>query len=229
MRRFLIVVVVLVGLLIAADRAALAAAESQIAERVQQEEQLAQRPAINLLGFPFLTQAVRGRYEGGRLEVQSLRTEKVRVNSLVIDLRDVSVPLTDLVRGKVSAVPVGKVTGVAMVTYADLAAATGVPGLRIGPKGDKLELTFAVDQFGTSTPVIATARIGVAEQAVRMTSVEIQGVQLPKEVTAAALGQVQSSLEFGVLPYGLKVTDVRIAESGVEVSAMAKDAVLRKS
>lgn len=228
MRRLVVTLLVLAGLLVVADRAALAAAESQLAAEVQREEKLAQRPTIDLIGFPFLTQAVRGKYDGGRLEVRNLRTEKLRVNRLVIDLRDVEVPLTDLVSGNVHAVPAGVVSGVAMVSYADLAAATGVPGLKIGAKGDKLELTFAVEQFGTSTPVIATARIGVADQAVRITSVQIQGAALPEELTSAALAQVQSNLAFGVLPYGLKVSDVRVAETGVEVSAHARNAVLRK-
>lgn len=228
MRRLVVTLLVLAGLLVVADRAALAAAESQLAAEVQREEKLAQRPTIDLIGFPFLTQAVGGKYDGGRLEVRNLRTEKLRVNRLVIDLRDVEVPLTDLVSGNVHAVPVGVVSGVAMVSYADLAAATGVPGLKIGAKGDKLELTFAVEQFGTSTPVIATARIGVADQAVRITWVQIQGAALPEELTSAALAQVQSNLAFGVLPYGLKVSDVRVAETGVEVSAHARNAVLRK-
>lgn len=227
MRRLLITLVVVVGLLIVADRAALAAAESQLAAEVQREENLAEKPSIDLLGFPFLTQAIGGRYEGGRLEMRKLRTEKLLVDRLVIDLRDVRVPLSELVSGNVGAVPVGKVTGVAMVSYAELAKATGVPGLKIGPKGDKLELTFTVEQFGTSTPVTATARIGVADQAVRITSVEIQGAPLPETLTAAALAQVQSSLAFGVLPYGLKVSDVRVADAGVEVSAQAANTVLR--
>lgn len=227
MRRLLITIVVIIGLLVVADRVALATAQSQLAAEVQTEENLPDKPAIKLLGFPFLTQAVGGEYDGGRLEIHNLRTEKLLVNKLVIDLREVKVPLSDLISGGVSAVPVGKVTGVAMVSYAELAKATGVPGLRISPKGDKLELTFAVEQFGTSTPVVATARIGVAENAVRMTSVQIQGSAVPEQVTAAALNQVQSSLAFGVLPYGLKVSDVRVAETGVEVSAEARNTVLR--
>jgi len=227
MRRLLITLVVLVGLFVVADRVALAAAQSQLASEVQREEGLSERPSIDLLGFPFLTQAVSGDYDGGRLEVRNLRTDKLLVNKLVLDLRDVNVPLSDLISGNVSAVPVGKVTGVASVTYPELAKATGVQGLRISPKGDKLQLNFAVERFGTSTPVVATARIGVADNAVRITSVEIQGSPVPEQLTAAALSQVQSSLAFGVLPYGLKVSDVRIAETGVEVSAQAQNTVLR--
>jgi len=228
MRRWLIGVLLLVGLLVIADRAALAAAKSQLAAQVQREENLAERPAVDLRGVPFLTQAVRGRYDGGRLELRDLRTEKLRVNTLVIDLREVALPLSDLVSGNIGAVPVGSVSGVALVTYVDLAAATGVPGLRITPKGDRLELTFPVEQFGAGAPVTASARIGVAEQAVRMTAVQVQGVQLPESVTTAVLDRLQASLGFGVLPYDLRVTDVRVADAGVEVSANARDTVLRK-
>lgn len=226
MRRLLITIVVVVGLLVVADRVAIAAAESQLAAEVQREENLADKPSVDLLGVPFLTQAVSGEYDGGRIEIRNLRTEKLLVNKLVIDLREAQVPLSDLLSGNVGAVPVSKVTGVALVTYRELAKATGVPGLRISPKGDRLQLNFAIAQFGTSTPVVATARIGVADNAVRMTSVQIQGSPLPEQLTSAALNRVQSSLAFGVLPYGLKVSDVRVGETGVEVSAQARNAFL---
>ncbi len=228
MRRLLILAIVLCGLTIAADRAALATAQTRIAAEVQKEADLADRPSVDLLGFPFLTQAVGGQYDGGRLVAHDLRTDKLKVNRLVIHLREVKVPLVDLITGDISAVPVGAVTGLALVTYAELAAATGVSGLTIAPKGDKLELTFPPEHFRTDVPVIATARIGVTEQAVRITSVLIQGVRLPDMLTAAVLAKVQENLEVGALPYGLQVTDVRVAEAGVEVSASAKNAVLRK-
>lgn len=227
MRRLLVTIVVLAGVLLVADRVAIATAQSQLAAAVQQEADLADKPSVDLIGFPFLTQAVRGEYDGGRLEIRDLRTEKLLVERLTIDLREVAVPLSDLLSGSVATVPVGRVNGVALVTYPELAKATGVPGLRISPKGDRLQLNFAVKQFGTSRPVVASARVGVSDNAVRITSVEIQGSPLPEQLTSAALNQVQSSLAFGALPYGLNVGDVRVAETGVEVSAQARNAFLR--
>ncbi|MGB9378500.1 MAG: DUF2993 domain-containing protein [Mycobacteriales bacterium] len=226
MRRLLFTLVVIVALLFVADRAALAGAQSRLAAEVQRQENLPRKPSAKLIGFPFLTQALSGHYQGGRIQMDDLRTQKLLVSNLTIDLRNVDLPVTRLVSGKVGVVPVGKVTGVAMVSYSELARATGVPGLRISPKGEKLELRFAIDQFGTSTPVVATARVGVGEQAVRITSVQIQGAALPDQLTSAALGQIQSSLAFGVLPYGLKVSDVRVADTGIEVSAQASNTVL---
>jgi len=228
MRRLLIIILALVALVVVADRVTLAAAQARLAAVVQKEEDLADRPAVHLNGLPFLTQAIRGEYDGGRIEIRGLRTEKVRVSKLVVDLRDVTVPLSDLVSGNVGDIPAGSVSGTALITYADLAAASGVPGLRIRPKGDRLELTSTVSLFGAEAPIVATARVEVVDQAVRMTSVQVQGVALPKPVAAAVARRMQEKLSFGDLPYGLKLTGVRVAESGVEVSAQARNTVLHK-
>ena len=227
MRRLLITLIVLAALALAADRAALWAAETQLAAEIQRDQDLAERPEVDLLGFPFLTQAVRGRYDGGRVEVDDLRAERLRVRSLIVDLRDVEVPLSDLVSGNVRAVPVGAVTGTARVSYADLAAATGVPGLRIGPRGDMLELRFPVTYLSARVEVIATARIAVVGQSLRISSVEVQGAPVPRAVTRSILARVQAALAVGALPYGLRLSDVRVAETGVEVSARARDTVLQ--
>ncbi len=227
MRRLLVTLLVVLGLALAADRAALWAAEAQLAAEIQRDQDLAQRPDIDLLGFPFLTQAIEGRYDGGRLEIEDLRAERLRVDRLVIDLRDVEVPLSDLVTASVHAVPVGAVSGTAYISYTDLAAATGVPRLTIRPRGEKLELIFPVNRVGTSVQVTATARIGVVAQSVRMSSVEIQGVPVPRSVTNPVLAQIQSQLTVGALPYGLRLTDLRVTQDGLEITARARNTVLR--
>ena len=62
MRKFLITLIVLAVLLVAADFGARAYAESQTATAVQQELGTTAVPDVSIEGFPFLFHAVRGEY-----------------------------------------------------------------------------------------------------------------------------------------------------------------------
>ncbi|MDP9239627.1 MAG: DUF2993 domain-containing protein [Actinomycetota bacterium] len=227
MKRLIVGLVLLVALAVAADRVALVAAQNELATAIQDEEHLAQRPTVALRGFPFLTQALSGHYTGGRVTVAELTVKQLRLKNLVADLSDVTVPLGDLVTGRVRQVPVGLVKGTALVTYVDLAAATGTKDLKIRPKGDELELEVPVTYLGQTVQLVASARIGVHGQALRITSGEVQGVPLPAPVTQAAFGQLANAVPLDNLPYGMKVEALRVTDAGIDVTFLARNAVLR--
>lgn len=227
MKRLIVALILLAALAVAADRAALVAAQNELATAIQDEERLAERPTVALRGFPFLTQALSGHYAGGTVTVAELTVQKLRLKNLVVDLTDVTVPLGDLVTGRVRQVPVGLVEGSALIAYADLAAATGTEGLKIRPKGDELELEMPVTYLGQTVQLVASAKIGVQGQALRITSGEVQGVPLPAAVTQAAFGQLADAVPLDNLPYAMKVQALRVTDTGVEVTFLARNAVLR--
>ncbi|PZS27198.1 MAG: hypothetical protein DLM59_16875 [Pseudonocardiales bacterium] len=227
MKRLIVGLILLVVLAVAADRVALAAAQTELATGIQSEEHLARRPTVALRGSPFLTQALSGHYTGGRVTIAELTVDKLRLKNLVVDLTDVSVPLGDLVVSRVRQVPVGLVTGTALITYADLAAATGVAGLQIRPKGDELELEAPVTYLGQTVRVVASARVGVQGGALRITSGQVRGVPLPSAVANAALGRLAAAVPLDNLPYGMTVQSFRVTAAGLEVTALSRNAVLR--
>lgn len=227
MRRLLVTVVVLLALAYAADRGARYLAQRELARQIQQHEHLARPPSVHLIGFPFLTQVVRGSYDGARVEMRDVPADRIRLDTLVVDLRGVRLPLSDLVAGKVGAVPVEKITGSAQISYTELAAATDIRGLRIRPRGDKIELQVPLPAGAPVDRLIVTARVGVAGQALRITTGEVQGVPVPQPIVDLALAPLERELTLSRLPYGLHLTGLRVAESGLEVSARATGAVLR--
>lgn len=223
----LVTAILLAGLVVGADRGALALARRQIATAIQTREHLAQRPQVQLRGFPFLTQAISGRYDGGRVRVRDLKVKRLRLKTLDVDLTEVSVPLGDLITGRVKQVPVGLVRGTALITYADLSAATGIADLQIRPKGDELELQLPFTYLDQTVQIIASGRVGVQGQAVRITAGDINGLPLPAAVTQAAFDHLADAIPMGNLPYGMTVQSIRVTDAGLEVSALARNAVLR--
>jgi len=69
MRALLVVVLLLVGLAVVADRVAVGVAETRVGEQLAAEGGLAGTPEVDITGFPFLTQAIGGRYDEVRISL----------------------------------------------------------------------------------------------------------------------------------------------------------------
>jgi len=72
MKRMVIALLVLVGLLVAADFGAAASAESAVSRQMREQLGLVDDPSVRINGFPFLTQAAAGRYRS--VDVSALRS-----------------------------------------------------------------------------------------------------------------------------------------------------------
>jgi hypothetical protein len=227
MRRVIGALLVLAVLAVVADRVALAVAQTKLATAVQQDQHLAQRPSVRLSGSPFLTQALSGHYTGGRVAVADLRVDKLRMKTLVVDLIDVRLPLSDLVSGGIRELPVGRVTGTALIAYPDLAAAAGITDLQIRPQGDGLEMRAPIEYLGRTVQLVTSVRVGVQNGKLRMTSGKVQGVPVPATLTRLAFSRLTDAVPLDHLPYGLKLTAIHVTQAGLEVIAVARNAVLR--
>jgi hypothetical protein len=122
LRRLVISLVVLVAVLIAADRIAAVVAEHEVASRVQASESLTARPGVSIGGFPFLTQALSGRYDDVTVSVHGLRAGSLPIQRFVAHLRGLHVSLRAALGGRVHSVPVDRATATLLLTWADLDA-----------------------------------------------------------------------------------------------------------
>jgi LmeA-like phospholipid-binding len=88
-RKALVALVVLAILAVGADLAIGAIAEARLAERAQNRLGLAERPEVDLKGFPFLLHALRRRFPEVSVEIRDLRVEGLAIDRFVLRLRDV--------------------------------------------------------------------------------------------------------------------------------------------
>lgn len=82
MRRLLVGLVVLLALLLAADRAGAALASRAIAAEVQSATRLPGEPDVEVAGFPFLTQALAGRYDRVELTARDVPAGELTLDRL---------------------------------------------------------------------------------------------------------------------------------------------------
>jgi LmeA-like phospholipid-binding len=120
-RRLVITLVVLIGLLVVADFSAAAVFEYQVSKRARDQFDLSDDPSVKVGGFSFLAQAVSGEYGHVTIDAKGVPVEDtLRDLEVHIELRDVQAPLGDLVSGSLQEVKVREVEGQVKVKASDV-------------------------------------------------------------------------------------------------------------
>jgi hypothetical protein len=137
----LLVVLVVVGLLVGADRVAAGIAGGQAASRLQTSQGLAATPSVRFAGFPFLTQAVSGTYSDIVVDIDGLTRDGLRLQHIRAHLQGVHAPLSRLRNGTLASLPVNHAAATVTLTYADLDAylathVAGAPRVAYGGRSD---------------------------------------------------------------------------------------------
>jgi LmeA-like phospholipid-binding len=220
MRKLLIVVIVLVGLLIAADRVAAVVADHEIADRVQSAYNLPSKPSVSVRGFPFLTQVASGHYDGIDLSIGQVASQGVQVNNLDAHLAGVHAPASDLFSHGSSGITAASVSGSGTVPFSSVRSRLP-QGVRLGQDGGQIKLSGTVHYLGVSVPVTAIAVLGVSGSGITVTPTRVSagsGISAPASTIA---GQFRFVIPVPGLPLHLHVTSVAVTPGGVRVSASA--------
>jgi hypothetical protein len=229
MRRLLIVLVILAALLTVADRVGVVVAQSVLADQIQNELALDRKPDISIRGFPFLTQAIRGTYRDVQVRLPDVDAGSVQDIAVDARLQGAHVPLSDALRRQVEQIPVDRISGTLGIGYDELARASGIPGLRITREGDALRLDGSVRALGRTVHASATGRVAVAGSTIRIDAeqAEVAGIPVPQPVLDAAARLLSFRVQPSNLPLNLRITAVRLGDTGLLVDAVSDDVVLR--
>lgn len=226
----LVVLLVLVALVVAADRVAAAAADRAIATRLAAAAGLAARPQVDVRGFPFLTQAVRGRYDDVAVQASGVPAGTLRMQSFSARLQGVSVPLRTALSGSVTEVPVDRIDATALVGYPDLSARLADRGLSVtAAPGGLVRVTGRVSVLGRTLEASALSRPRRQGAEIVVTAERFEvGSTAADAVLSRALGsRLDFRLTLGALPFGLRLTSLAAGPDGVTLQASATGAVLR--
>jgi|SRR3954463_1850998 hypothetical protein len=221
MRKGLVIFLVfLIGLVIAADRIGLWVAQDQIAKNVATQYGLDHKPSVTIKGFPFLTQALRGKYGEIDVKVGDVTQLGVHLTDTVVTLKGVKAPLSDAAHGDASKMVADTATSVATVSYADVDK-EAPRGLKVSAKGKDLQVRGPVTVLGLSRTVTATVTVKPSGRNVRVVpqTVNAGGATLP-----VALVQQAFSFTMPVkgLPLNTRITDVQVGADGLRVTTVGE-------
>ena len=227
MKTLLVVVLLLLGLAYAADRVALGVAEDRVAEEVAANGGLAGIPEVDIAGFPFLTQAVSGRYDDVRISLTAAQLGQPEGTRADIALHGVQVPLSSVLSGSVQTVPVERVDGTATLSYELLSAQLG-GDTTLRREGDGLRITRTVELLGQTLPLTAAGTVSLDgnELVVDVETAAGAGVDIPSILVDRVADLLDLRYTVPALPFGLRLTSVTPADDGVDITVEATDTVL---
>lgn len=230
--------VVLLGLalvLAGLDVAARAGAQAAVARNLQASEGLPRKPDVSISGFPFLLQAVRGRYQQVDVRFREVPAGgDLRLDTVDARLAGVHLPLPAVLGAEPAEVPVDtlQVTGSATFARVEDRINAAIPGgaatvhlvdggqgrLRVtgtytGPGGP---LTLS----GLTTPSVSHGRLTLSVPKEQLT-------QVPQVFRDTVAGLLTQSVTLQPLPLGLEVTSVAVTPQGLTATAEAQDVILR--
>ena len=221
------VLVLMLGLVLLADRVAVGVAEDRVASELAAQGGLAGTPEVDITGFPFLTQALAGRYDDVRISLTAAQLGQPEGTRADVALRGVEVPLSAVLAGSVREVPVARIDGTATLSYPLLASALGAD-TTLAPEGDGLRITRTVELFGRTVPLTAVGQVTLdgSEVVVDVEEAAGAGVELPGFLVDRADELLDLRYAVPALPFGLRLTSVTPAADGVVVGVAADDTVI---
>ncbi|POX41298.1 DUF2993 domain-containing protein [Streptomyces sp. Ru73] len=228
LRGLLVLLVVLGGLFVAADRLAVNFAEDKAAEKIRGSLGLAEAPQVSIKGFPFLTQVAGHSLTEvdaslGAIEA-SAEGHRLRVKELSAQFHDVR-----LSGDYTSVESAASATGEARIGYDDLTRAAG-DGVRIsygGAGGGKSQVKISPD-----VPVLDSLDVVGTVSTVGGDTIRLRADKLPTLCTAIpgcedkVRARTDHDWKLGELPAGLKLDKVTTTRDGIAISATGTDVKL---
>lgn len=221
---FLVTVVLALVVIGVLDRVAARVVADQLATRAQSSQNLPERPAVSLGGFPFITQVAAGRYRDVDIEVRGYEQDGVRIDRVHAELAGVRLPLGDVLRNDVERVPVDQVRAQIDLGFDDLNAylATQNPPVTVGAAEQGIAISGTVEVLGTQYPVSGTADIGVAADAVTFTPRDItagQDIVIPQQLLDPLRELLAVRVPITGLPFNIQLQSAAVGSDRITFTA----------
>jgi hypothetical protein len=222
--------VLLLGVLALVDRVAVGFAEGRVAEQIAENGALRATPEVDIAGFPFLTQAVAGRYDDVRISLTAAELGQPEGTRADLALHGVEVPLSAAVSGSVREVPVERIDGTVTLSYALLSSQLA-GDTTLTPEGDGLRITRTVELLGQRLPLTAAGTVTLegSDLVVDVSEAAGAGVDVPGWLLSQAADLLDLRYTVPALPFGLQLTSVTPADDGVDIGLEATGTVLKSA
>ncbi len=133
MKKLVITLVVVLGVLIAADFGAAATAEYQVSQHMREQLKLNEDPSVRFNGFPFLYQAAAGDYRDVEVQARAVRVGQLSEVGVEANLLHARVATSEVIAGNANEINVDEVLGRVRLKASDIGRFLNINDLRIAP------------------------------------------------------------------------------------------------
>jgi hypothetical protein len=215
-RGLVITLIVLIGLLIAADFGAKAYAESAIASKIDSSG-LGTKPSVSIEGFPFLTQVAARNLKQIDISASNFSVKQVVISSLNATATGVRP------NASFSGATISQINGTVVVSFTTVTNLVPVPGLTVtadpadGPNAIKLNSSLG----GATGKIVQTGPNTITVDVGNLTGL----AGLASLLGGSALAP-SYTFDIPQLPAGLVVRSVSVTSQGIVATASAQNTTL---
>ncbi len=228
-----LVLLVLAGLLVAADRGLHAYAERRVAAELQTSLATTATPTVDIQGFPFLTQVAGNRFRQVDVTASDV-TGTTASGQPGLTVQTLQAHLYDVrTANRYQQITAGRLDGQATVAYAALDAVSTTPISFAGsdPAGTgriKANVTSQIFEQSLAVTVTGTLTLDEPNQELDVVdpAVDVAGITLPQTVVSALADQFLKPIPVGALPLGVRLTGVQATGSGIVAELGGTDVVV---
>jgi LmeA-like phospholipid-binding len=254
MRRLIIILLVLAGLAVAADFGAAALAESAVSRQMRTQLGLVDDPSVRVNGFPFLTQAVTGRYPSIDVDAKRIPYGSFKELEITAQLHGVTAPLSMLLGSGQKTIEVAGADGTVKIDAADLE--------RLVPQASKVRietidkttlqqavkngadpsvanldpdraarLVGTVSFFGASAEIAEIATLELSKGKATIVPVDVRlsdgsALPVPASIQKQALNLFRIPLYDGNLPFNVTASTFKAKDGTLQISGTATNLTL---
>jgi hypothetical protein len=189
---------------------------------------------IRVLGTPFLTQVLRGRYRDVEV-VGGPRIGDINGATLVAHLTNVYLPLRDLLGRRTTELPCERVEGRLLVPYSEVARVAKIPGLALAFEGERLmasaSLPVPVPGISQLARIQGEAVLSPAAGGpvwLQLRGISVAGITLPSLALSQLLPTLNVPIHLPAMPFGLRLDELRPTANGLVVDGSAEAVVFRR-
>lgn len=240
----LVLLLILGGALVVADRVAAGAAEDQIAKQAKKELVARQittdgDPKVSIAGFPFLWQVIDGKYKKITIDIARPKINNVQLEDLQIVAVTVRADAQAVLKGTGDVVA-DQVSGTASITWDSVRPLLSLAGVPSGVDPSKVELNVVDNKIQLKVPLSVngynfkliangTLVVDTGKVIVKLDDVSSDVGSVP-QVVQNLIKQYQDRLSVTVripaMPYKLVVNKVQSTATGLMMIATASDVKL---
>jgi hypothetical protein len=219
-RRLVIALLVLVVLLVVADRGGDYVAERVAADKLKTSQNLATTPDVTIHGVPFLTQFASGKYDHINVTANDVpigsKSRAAQLSHLDVDLNQVTVSKS------FGHIHVNSATANGTIDYHDLSRLLGITVRYAG--GDRIKASKKFSVLGKTVNPTITVRPVFANGALAFAKSQINGLgQLGSEASSVLKKLFSTPVPFQGIPFEITVRTVHVDSGGLEIDLVGSD------
>lgn len=229
MRKLLITLFVLAVLLVGADIAGRAIAESKAGEAIATRTAVTPAPTVTVHGWSFLWQLVRTHFDHLTVSTADLTAGELSGVGLSMELYDVQMPFSDALAGRLDNLTAGRADVRAAIPVTSIARLVDRPGLTLANGDDgalRVTATMAIaGQTFTASADVTTAISGNALH-LKATKLVAGPGGLPVAVSTQLLKGLSLTVPLSGLPFQLRDSAVSVQDGRLVLTGSATDVAI---